>query len=347
MSLIVARISGANAIMSGGYRPISNLPIGAIRAFEAASRLGSFKEAAAELAVSSPAISHQVKALEDRLGAPLFVRSNRSLRLTEVGERLATAAQGAFSQLSNAFSNLAADGLIAEPTTLTVSAAPSLAAKWLAPRLPEFAARHPSIQLRLHADTLLTDFGTDPAIDVGLRYGAGPYEATLHAELLWERSEIFPVCAPSLVSNGKLTCPADLLERGVALLRTAAPAGASGAAAIGWAAWFHAAGVTGVAVERALRRAPVVGSSQLALETASAGRGVALAPAQLVIDDIRVGRLVQPFPVSVPDPFAFWIVYRADRAGETRIRIFRKWVQEAAAADQIGKPDRVFVLPLT
>jgi LysR family transcriptional regulator, glycine cleavage system transcriptional activator len=123
---------------------IATLPLGALRAFETAARLGSFKAAADELGVTPAAVSHQVKSLETYLGAALFERLHRALRLTRVGKRLADTASKSLGDLERALDDLAESGLVAGGKTLSVSAAPTFAAKWLAPRLHEFQASHPT-----------------------------------------------------------------------------------------------------------------------------------------------------------------------------------------------------------
>src|SRR5216683_3280787 len=128
---------------------LAAIPWTSLRAFEVASRLGSFKAAARELSVTPTAISHQVKRLETHLGLALFERLHRSLQLTPAGEVLAVEAQGAFLRLEQTLGNLKLQGAMAGPESLTVSAVPSFATKWLAPRLHGFQAAHARIGLRI------------------------------------------------------------------------------------------------------------------------------------------------------------------------------------------------------
>src|SRR5260221_7026847 len=182
------------------HRRLSTLPLGALRAFEAASRSGSFKAASAELSVTPAAISHQIKTLEEHLGVSLFERLNRALRLTQAGLLLAKVAQESFASIEQALADLESGGLIAGPTTLTISAAPSFATKWLAPRLHRFQAAHPQIDLRLLSGDALVDLTNSPAVDVALRYGGGSYGPDLHSERPWAAAELFPTSAPSLLT---------------------------------------------------------------------------------------------------------------------------------------------------
>ena len=307
-------------------RRLSTLPLGALRAFEAAARHNSFKSAAAELGVTPAAISHQIKGLEEHLGLTLFERLNRGLRLT---------AGDAFARLERVLSELEAGGQMAGTATLTISAAPTIAAKWLVPRLHRFQAAHPAIDLRLQAGDALADLTGSAGIDVALRYGPGDYGGELQAEKLWPQGEIVAVCAPSLLATGSLQRPADVLRH--SLLRVAVPAtrqriSKDAADLAGWPAWLAAAGVMEAAAAKKVPLGPLFGTSQLALEAAVMGRGLALVPRMVVADDIAAGRLVQPFATGIPDIFAYWLVYAAERADEARIRAFTRWIREEVTA---------------
>ncbi|WP_374313386.1 LysR substrate-binding domain-containing protein [Dongia sp.] len=318
---------------------LATLPLGALRAFDAAARLGSFKAAAIDLAVTPAAVSHQIKALETHLGTSLFERLNRGLRLTTAGQRLAAVAADSFARLEAGLRDLDASGLTKGVATLTISSAPSIAAKWLVPRLHRFQAAHPQIELRLQSGDSLADV-TAGGVDVALRYGTGGYGADATETQIWPKGEIVVVCAPSLAAAGGLRRPQDVLAH--PLLRTAMPArrqnvtnGAADNCEVelgGWSSWLAAAGVEAVGIRPNTLRGPLFGSSHLAIDAAAAGRGLALAPRILVAADLAAGRLVEPFRIAVPDPFAYWLVHAARRADEPRISAFVRWVQEEAAA---------------
>ncbi len=311
-----------------GRTDLAAIPWTSLRAFEAASRLGSFKAAAIELSVTPTAISHQVKRLETHLGLALFDRLHRSLRLTAAGEILGAEAQSTFLRLERTLHDLKLQGRAAGAHGLTVSAVPSFATKWLAPRLHGFQAAHPRIGLRLVADEGLVDFRRDRTVDIALRYGPGPHGADVHAERLWPKGELVAVCAPALA--GKLRAPADLLRH--TLIRTAPPAARERSRRPrrppDWLAWFAAAGVCIDDVPREALEGPLFSASQLAIEAAVAGQGVALAPAILVDRDISSGRLMRPFATSLPDTNAFWVLCRIDRVRDSRIRAFMKWIRQ-------------------
>ena len=308
-------------------KALASLPLTALRAFEATARLGSIKAAAAELSVTPGAVSHHVQTLEAHLGTALFERLHRALRLTPAGEMLGESATDALGRIGRTLDELADTGLIAGDATLSVSAAPTFAAKWLAPRLHAFQHAHPAIALRLRADDALTDPARDRQVDVAVRYGPGPYASDLACERLWPRGVVVAVCSPALAAG--FDGPGDLVR--ARLLRTAPPSGCGPGEPIGWTAWFAAVGVRGEAVERAVGSAPRVGTTQLALEAAIGGHGVALSPRVLVDDDLKDGRLAAPFATELCDPYAFWLLYRRERADESKIRKFVAWLRLTVA----------------
>ena len=147
----------------------SDLPWTALRAFEAAARLGSLKDASAELSVTPTAISHQVRRLEEHLGIRLFERLHLFLRLTPAGEALAETARGAFDSIERTMDGLVVDGRRASSGSLSISVVPSLASKWLTPRLHDFQSLHPRIGLRIVSEETLVDLARDKTIDLALR----------------------------------------------------------------------------------------------------------------------------------------------------------------------------------
>jgi LysR family transcriptional regulator, glycine cleavage system transcriptional activator len=323
-------------------RSLASAPLGALRAFEAVARLGSFKLAAAELAVTPAAVSHQIAVLERYLGAQLFKRLNRAIAPTRRGASLALTMTELFDRLSEALDTAKIAGQ-ERRLTLFVSVVPSLAAKWLAPRLHRFRKHSPEIDLNVSASDALVDLLRDPGVDVALRYGAGPYrDPGIHAERLWPPGELFPVCSPILLEGDPpLRSPADLGRH--VLMWSAMPPGGMPPAATdrGWPAWLAAAGANTTDVLRAASRAPAFSSTQLALEAAAAGEGIVLAPEILVADDIASGRLVRPFDTAILDPFCFWLLFRADRAREPRIDAWRRWIRDEAGRSTAETPYRL------
>ncbi|MBT3787940.1 MAG: transcriptional regulator GcvA [Alphaproteobacteria bacterium] len=291
-------------------------PLNALRAFEAAARHLSFTKAADELFVTQAAISHQVKALEAWLGQPLFLRKNRNLYLTEAGQSYAGPLGMAFDEIDTATARLNA---LDSSGTLTVSVLPSIAAKWLVPRMRGFREQYPDIDVRLSPSTHLTDFSRE-AVDVVLRYGRGDWFGMKSDLFLTE--DIFPVCSPELLKGRyPLNEPADLRHH--TLLHDDYFED--------WTRWLLAAGVEGVESERG----PVYEDSANILQAAIAGEGVALGRSALAADDLAAGRLVRVFNISLPREFAYYVVAPEASADRPKVAAFRHWVIETAANDRL------------
>jgi LysR family transcriptional regulator, glycine cleavage system transcriptional activator len=290
-------------------------PLTAIRYFECAARFLSFTKAAHELNVTHSAISHQIRALEESLGVPLFRRLNRSLVLTEAGQIFLKPVREAFDKLNEATRLVRVrDG--AGP--LTVTTMPSFAAKWLVPRLRRFQERHPDIDVRISATEQLVDFTRDD-VDVALRYGRGVWGGLTVEKLLSE--SLYPVCSPRLLDGAlPLKRPADLIHHNLLYdydWRTDM-----------WDRWLDSAGLKGLKVRRSLS----FNYSNLMIQAAIDGLGVALSQDALVSDDLSAGRLVRPFDASLPTEFAYYLVYPPAGARRPKVVAFRTWLFEEAAA---------------
>ena len=292
-----------------------NPPLIAARSFEAAARHKSFLKAANELNVTPAAVSHQVKKLEQYLGQALFVRLNRAVELTDAGAALAATLRDIFIALDAAL----------DPqrhqvrSTIVISAMPSLAAKWLAPRLPHFEARHPQWQVRMDVADKLADF-TSGELDLALRYGRGKYPG-LHARH-WMQAEIHPVCSPALAARVPLATPADLRRH--TLIHN--ESSATGERPPDWAEWLAQAGVERIDAERGPRFA----STYMALEAAVAGHGVTLAAGPLVELDLASGRLVRPLALTVENPWAFWLVCPRQNLQDEKVKAMTAWLLQQA-----------------
>jgi LysR family glycine cleavage system transcriptional activator len=289
--------------------------LNAMRAFEAAARHLSFTKAADELNVTQAAISHQVKALEDWLGVPLFRRLNRALLLTDAGQSYLPPLRDAFDQLAAATDRLRADD---SRGVLTVTTLPSIASKWLVPRLGRFRQAHPDIDLRIDASQHLTDFAREN-VDLAVRYGRGEWDGMRIDRLMSE--DFFPVCSPRLLDGDPpLRTPGDL-RRHILLHddnRT------------DWTVWFLAAGIAGGDPTRG----PGFSDSSLVLQAAAEGQGVALGRGALAAADLAAGRLVKPFDLSLPATFAYYLVIPEATADRPKIAAFRDWLLAEVARDE-------------
>jgi LysR family glycine cleavage system transcriptional activator len=305
-------------------------PLNSLRAFEVAARHLSFKHAADELHVTPAAVSHQIRALEEYCGTPLFRRMTRALRLTEAGQTALPLLRDGFDKLVAAAAAMEAKGRVG---ILTVSVAPSFGAKWLVPRLDRFRAVHPEFDVRVDATDALTNFASD-GVDVALRYGRGTYR-NLRAECLMGEVA-FPVCSPRLLENGpRLAKPEDLRLHTLVHVQWKM----EDDAAPNWRMWLRAAGVEGVDAERG----PRFSADSMAVDAAIEGQGVALAGAALVDGDLKAGRLVRPFPPSVcqATAFSYYLVYPEAKAGDPKVAAFREWVLAEAKHGESLNPREV------
>jgi LysR family transcriptional regulator, glycine cleavage system transcriptional activator len=286
----------------------ASLPsLSAIRAFDAAARLGSFTRAASELSMTQAAVSYQIKLLEEEVGAPLFRRLPRGVALTEVGEELAPAVLGAFRSMRAAFAQ------IHDRAThnLAITALPSIGASWLVPRLGAFQLRHPELAVRLETSKQLADFDSD-AFDVGLRGGDGKWPG-LQSDLLL-RNVLTPMCSPSLARQFARRSPRALLEHRLFGHPTA------------WRRWFGAVGVDAVDLPR--RGDLDYDIDQYNVTAAIEGDGVALASPDIFARELEARRLATPFEATVPAGHVgdFWLVYPTARRLAPKIVAFRRWI---------------------
>ena len=290
-------------------------PLAAVRVFEAAARHLNFTRAAAELGMTQAAVSYQVRVLEERLGAPLFHRDKGRVHLTEAGRRAAPLVSSAFDALGEAFAAARSEA----GSVLTISAANTVAARWLAPRLGGFQLRHPDLAVRLEASNTLVDFARD-AVDVAIRLARHPGPG-LSADLLFVNG-FAPMCSPGFLAANPMVSPADLLE--AARISPEDP---------WWLVWFEAAGV--VAADVPARRGSLLLDSQV-IEgaTALAGGGIALLSVRMWQEELMAGRLVMPFGVIAETGASFWLVCQEARRNSTKIRQFRDWLLSEVARDQ-------------
>jgi LysR family glycine cleavage system transcriptional activator len=292
-------------------------PLNALRAFEAAARHLSVKNAADELCVTPGAVSQMLKALELHLGVTLFRRVNRGIFLTDAGQDYLPAVRNAFRQIADATHRVAAS---AGAGTLTVSVPPFFAAAWLVPRLQDFHDAHPEIDLQVMASKAQVDFSRD-GVDVAVRHGLGRYPG-LRSERLFA-VDLVPVAAPSLAARlGAPATPAEL---------TRWPH-VHDAQRKDWHLWFQAQGID----EIGLPRGPAFDDSGLLLKAVLAGQGAGLLPATLVALDLAEGRLVKLANVVWPETYAYYLIYPEVSHERPKVAAFRVWILDAAASDRAG-----------
>lgn len=292
----------------------AQLPLNALRAFEASARHLNFTRAALELCVTQGAVSHQVAQLEARLGVRLFARLPRGLALTAEGQALAPLLAEAFDRISATLDRYEG-GRLRE--VLTIGVVGTFATGWLLPRLPDFERRFPHIELRLFTNNNRVDLAGE-GLELAIRYGDGAWHGT-HAEPILD-APLTPLCAPAVAA--RLREPADL--RRETLLRSYRPDE--------WPRWFQRAGGEPPAL-----RGPVFDSSALMAAAAEAGQGVALAPWAMFTRELTTERLARPFAVEL-GAGRYWLTRLHSRAESEAARAFREWLLEEAAGQPAGSP---------
>lgn len=280
-----------------------------LQAFEVAARLGSFTKAAAELCVTQTAVSHQIKQLEEELEVSLFRRSSRGLSLTRAGEAWHAELSRVFGLLRDANRRLRTRA--AERPVVSLTTIPSFGARWLVPRLGGFLSRHPTLDLRISTTEAVVDLEREP-VDVGIRFGAGPYPGLL-AEKLFEDSFVV-VASPERAKS--ISKPRDLA--GYPLLKDDHESA--------WARWFSA---VGSAPPKGVRYHQLMDSGLL-VELAVRGQGVGLARWSLIQDELAAGRLRRLFPKlpALSVGHAYHLVGLRETFRRREVAAFRAWLRE-------------------
>lgn len=285
-------------------------PLLALRVFECAARHLSFTRAAEELCVTQAAVSHQIRALEEWFGQPLFRRLNRALKLTEAGERLAGPLTGAFDMMADITADVAAGD---DRQVLNIAVLDSFASAWILPRLSNFHRRFPDIDLRFVARPMEEDALAAGDADVEIRYGQGHWPGMHVYEFLKE--DIFPVCAASLFEDCE--APVDLADLArFDLLHDVM--------SIDWQQFLAHFGVTSVNVRRGFG----FSHSHLVIQACIAGNGVALGREALVAEALARGELVRPFAEAMPSDQSYYIVCRHDDADRAAVKAFSYWLMD-------------------
>lgn len=303
-------------------------PLTALRAFDAAARHMSFAKAAEELSVTPAALSFQIKSLEEHLGSPLFRRLNRAVELTDAGRALAPDAKAAFEQLSTGWRSALRTQ---DHQSLTITAGPAFTAKWLAPRLFDFAQEHPEIELRFSASLRRMDFARDN-IDVAIRFGLGPdtglYSLPLAEE--WVMPVMVPEMAKQFPTPESLKDAVLIIDESIDFLTTHS----------NWGDWFAAMGVPEITA-----KGPRFSQSDHSVDAALAGMGATLGRRALVIKDLAEGRLVAPYPFALNTGARFRFLCEEGAEHRPQIAALKQWIlreidKTAAIADAITMLDR-------
>lgn len=284
-------------------------PLNALRAFEASARHLNFRIAAQELNVTQGAVAQHIRGLEADLGTKLFERLPRGLALTDEGRAYVPNIRRAFELISEATLLLRP-----EPARLTISVTPSFATKWLIPRLQDFVAHNPLVDLRVLATESLSSFQAD-GVDIAVRQGSPPFGAGLIFELLFPQ-QIIAVCSPALLPAGTAMIAAAEIQHHV-LLHDAHNL---------WPEFMEQA--VGVKMTTELKRMRF-NQTSLAIDAAIAGQGIALASRFLVAADLAAGRLVQPVSGEMRGTYDFYVVTPRRQRHPEPTQAVRQWLLDA------------------
>lgn len=288
-------------------------PLTAVRAFEAAARLNSFSRAAAELGMTSAAVSYQIKQLERRLGVTLFVRHARQVELTTQGALIGPVLSETFATMRSVF----AHAVESADQTLSLTTLPTVGAAWLAPKLGRFHADHPGVRITLDLSVAPADFGAG-RFDAAVRSGKGVWPGLRADDLV--PNVYMPVCSPGMREAAR---------------RLETPEAPLGFALLGrpnwWANWFAAAGWPGLDLTG--RFGTEFGAEHMCVTAAIAGHGVALASPIFFARELASGALVPAHDLVVADDRRYWFVWPGVRAGSARLQAFRSWIRDEAARD--------------
>ncbi|PWC34227.1 transcriptional regulator GcvA [Azospirillum sp. TSO35-2] len=299
--------------------PHSRLPpLNALRAFDVAARHLNFRLAAEEMGVTQGAVAQQVRNLEATLGVKMFERRPRSLALTDEGRSYVVQIRRAFALIADATA-----AVRPAPLRLTISVTPTFASKWLIPRLPDFTAAHPDVDLRVLAAESLSNFQSD-GVDIAVRQGKPPVAPGLRVDPLFEQG-VTAVCSPNLLAGARLPLAPDDLTR-FTLLHDAHNL---------WPDYIEAEFPgAGLSAGRGIR----FSHTSLAIDAAVAGQGIALVSGVLVEQELAAGRLVRPFRTTIAAPGFYVVMPRKPRHPAPTLAI-RRWLLENGAGQGACSPE--------
>jgi LysR family glycine cleavage system transcriptional activator len=287
-----------------------------LAAFEAAARHQSFTNAARELNLTQSAVSRQIRLLEEVLGADVFVRDRQVVRLTTAGEAYAREVRQALAQISGATLGFRANP---QGRTLNLQVLPTLAARWLIPRLPDFTASHPEIQVNIFSQSTPFDFSSSNA-DAAIHFGTTDWQGVEFEPLMGE--VVLPVCSPAFAQQHTIARPEDLIS--LPLLHIVSRPDA-------WERWFES-----LSVAIPDLRGMLFDQFSAISQSAAAGLGVALLPLFLIQPELASGALILPLNSSLASGGQYYLVWPPSRTDYTPLSLFRSWLVSAVASPPAG-----------
>lgn len=281
-------------------------PISLLIAFEAAARLQSISAAGRELDLTQSAVSRQIRALEDMLGADLFLRERQTIRLTEAGKAYAVAVREALSRIGNATLNFRANP---SGGTLNLAILPTFGSRWLAPRLPQFLAENPGITVNLSTRMAPFDFRLE-TLDAAIHFGNADWPGA-NLDLLMNET-VVPACHPSLLDRFTFAKPEDLLTAPLLHLVSRPDA---------WERWFAQTNV-----EPGPLHGMLCDQFALAAQAAMSGLGIALLPRFLIADELARGELVPALDLPMTSSESYYLAWPHTYDRHAPLEAFRAWL---------------------
>ncbi|KJZ14151.1 LysR family transcriptional regulator [Marinomonas sp. SBI22] len=285
-----------------------------LRVFESVARNKSFRKAADELCVTHSAVSHQIKQLEQELDVFLFQRNGRTISLTKQGEFLYPVINDSFDNIAEAVASLKSAN---KTKTLTIQTYVTFGTVWLIPKLNDFQAKYPDIRVRISISFVDVDFDKDD-VDVGIIMGDKSWSHLDYTYLF--DMEIFPVCSPKLVAEGKLKKPEDLAKLDLITVELAPD---------DWPTWLDKAGVDPHIIDSG----PVVDNYLQALEMIYEGKSVVMARESFAKRDLETGRIIRPFDFSVMEVGSWYSVHPKQQNPKPEIQLFNDWLAQKIRED--------------
>jgi LysR family glycine cleavage system transcriptional activator len=285
----------------------------ALRIFVVAARHQSFTEAASELNLTQSAVSHRIRGLEEELGIELFKRLTRRLELTPDGRALAQKLDRSIGEIDRSIIELVKPG---DDRPLKITMLPSVASRWLIPRLPRIRNRHPDLNVQVIADPRLLDLRSE-GIDLAIRFGRTPNPGYAATRLMGDC--VLPVCAPELMKQYRRVTDIDSLF--------ALPLLHDSTTISDWKAWLSHFGRPDVVCDAGQH----FSEAGMMIEAAEHGLGVALARASLIADPVTRGNLVCPLRLALPTAFSYHLLGIPEAAEQPRIAAFRRLLVAEAA----------------
>ncbi|MFT5709100.1 MAG: LysR family glycine cleavage system transcriptional activator [Oceanospirillaceae bacterium] len=297
-------------------------PLKSLKGFEAAARLLSIRGAAQELNLTHPAVTHQIQILESSLNVKLFSKQGRNIVLTADGETFYPYVREAMETLISGTQAMSR-AVMSRPLRIQVYVTTSI--RWLAPRLADFRAKFPEINLQLMTCNVGWEFDADNA-DIGLIFNNQPLKPQFHWCKLFD-SQLFPVCSPLLIKDQQALNAVDLLDYPLITVYTEGWS---------WQQWFEEfCNPADIEQQLNANKSIVIDTLAVALEMAIKGEGIALVNGPSADDDLHTGRLIKPVDNVVSGLGEWGVICRNDIKDDKRVVLFIQWLKaEAAKRDQ-------------